>query len=73
MNEYDGYKQCEFCGGYDYPGATYKRKGITYTDTSMVCDGIRTLGSNPFDEEIRGDYTEYLECEGSRYQSAMDI
>lgn len=73
MRDYTGYDQCEFCGKYNAPVHTYVRHGITRYDYSMVCDGIETLGTNPYAEEIHGDYTEYYECEGSRYESGRDI
>lgn len=37
------------------------------------CDGVMTLGPDPFASEIHEDYTEYWNCEGGRYESMMDI
>jgi hypothetical protein len=39
----------------------------------LECDGIQTMGPDPFAEEIHGDSTNYLMCEGARHNSAMDI
>ncbi len=37
------------------------------------CEGIKTMDVDPFAEEIHGDSSLYLDCEGGRYESAMDI
>lgn len=49
--------RCEYCGGR----------------VPLDCDGVQVLGPDPFQEEIRGDYSDYLLCEGERHQSAMEI
>lgn len=38
-----------------------------------LCNGVDTLGPDPFAEEIHDDSTEYWMCEGERRASAMDI
>lgn len=74
MKRYEGFKQCEFCGKYDMPASKYRDyRGGMVTDTSMVCDGVQTLGPDPFAEEIHGDHSDYLMCEGARWEAAMDI
>ena len=58
-------ERCTNCG---------KRIGTTEQSWSgEYCDGFLTMGANPFAVEIYGDYTEYEDCEGNRYESAMDI
>lgn len=42
-------------------------------DPYEYCTGILTLGPSPYAQEINDDDTEYLMCEGARYESAMDI
>ena len=37
------------------------------------CNGVRTWGPDPFREEILGDDTPYLQCDGQRWQSAQAI
>lgn len=37
------------------------------------CNGLITEAEDPFAAEIHGDYTLYWDCEGNRYESAMDI
>lgn len=37
------------------------------------CGGYKYMAPNPYAEEINGDSTEYFECDGERYESAMDI
>ena len=37
------------------------------------CDGIMSWDTDPFAEEIHGDFSLYWDCAGNRYQSAMDI
>ena len=37
------------------------------------CDGVLTMDTNPFAVEINDDFTEYLDCEGNRYEAMMDI
>jgi hypothetical protein len=75
MRDYSQYKKCQYCGGYDMPDedCVYERNGITWYDRSMQCDGIQTWGPDPFAEEIHGDFSDYLMCDGGRYQSSMDI
>jgi len=77
MNDYSKYKKCVFCGKYNMPPSVYPIVGPGYrymrTDYSMVCNGIQTFGPDPFAEEIHGDHTDYLMCEGERYESSMDI
>lgn len=41
--------------------------------TEEDCDGILTLGEDPFQSEINEDYTEYWMCQGQRWDSAMEI
>lgn len=38
-----------------------------------TCSGILTLGIDPFAEEIYGDSREFLNCDGGRIDSAMEI
>lgn len=77
MKRYEGFKQCEFCGKYDMPPTVMKWKDKfgqrSRIDVSMVCDGVQTLGPDPFAEEIHGDHSDYLMCDGARWESAMDI
>ncbi len=56
--------KCKFCG-YNI--------GEPYSKYGGFCDGVRTLGPDPFLEEIRGDDTEYMMCSGERHDSAMEI
>lgn len=37
------------------------------------CNGVVTLGPDPFQQEINDDHTEVWMCAGERYESAMDI
>jgi hypothetical protein len=37
------------------------------------CDGKMTWDENPYAAEINDDHELYLDCYGSRYESAMDI
>ena len=37
------------------------------------CDGVLTLGTDPFAVEIHEDFSEYWGCEGGRFDSAMEI
>lgn len=39
----------------------------------LECDGIQTMGPDPYAQEIHGDNTEMLMCEGQRSISADDI
>jgi len=41
--------------------------------SEIECDGILTLGPDPFAEEIHDDHSDYLMCDGERHESAMDI
>lgn len=56
--------RCECCG---------RKIGIFSYGDDEFCDGILTLGPNPFAQEIHGDNSDYWMCERSRYDSAMDI
>lgn len=44
-----------------------------FKDWGDVCDGELTMDVDPFAAEIHDDYTLYEDCEGRRYESAMDI
>lgn len=57
-------EKCQYCG---------KQIGDPYDYSGNFCDGILTEGENPFAVEIDNDHTLYWECEGHRYESAMDI
>ena len=57
---------CKYCGWRLGDPNMAKR-------SECFCDGILTLGTDPFAEEIHGDYTEVWMCYGARYESAMDI
>lgn len=37
------------------------------------CRGYKYMQIDPFAEEIYGDTSEYLMCDGAAYESAMDI
>lgn len=37
------------------------------------CDGVKYWAPDPFAEEIYDDSSDYFECDGDRYESAMDI
>jgi len=73
MKQYEGFKQCPHCGKYDMPPSRYKSNYGWREDVSMVCDGVQTWGPDPFAEEIHGDDSDYLMCDGERWNSAMDI
>lgn len=73
MKRYEGFKKCEHCGKYDMPPTRWPGPYSYRLDYSMVCDGIQTMGPDPFGEEIHGDHTEYLMCEGERWDSAQNI
>ncbi len=73
MKRYEGFKQCEFCGKYDMPPTKMAAPYHYRMDSSMVCNGVQYLGPDPFAEEIAGDHSDYLMCDGERYESAMDI
>lgn len=49
--------KCEFCG----------------MPVPEHCDGVQTLGPDPYQEDINDDDSDYLLCEGQRYESAMEI
>lgn len=57
-------EKCQYCG---------KQIGDPYDYFGDYCDGELTEGTNPFAVEIHNDFTLYWECEGRRYESAMDI
>jgi hypothetical protein len=57
-------ERCSNCG---------KRVGDPNVGYGEFCDGVMTMDTDPFAVEIHNDYTLYLGCEGSRYESAMDI
>lgn len=40
---------------------------------NLMCDGVLTLGADPYAEEIHGDFSESWDCMGGRHESAMDI
>ncbi len=42
-------------------------------DSSTYCDGLITLGTNPYAVEIYGDHSESWDCRGNRYDAAQDI
>lgn len=37
------------------------------------CDGILTMDTDPYAVEIEDDFSESLDCEGNRFEYAMDI
>lgn len=41
--------------------------------TGSYCDGVLTYDTDPFREEIHNDFSKSWDCEGSRYESLMDI
>ena len=58
---------CEFCG---------RKIGVNGSVSfyqNDYCDGVQTWDTDPFQEEIRGDSTLYLQCYGERAQSAWEI
>ena len=57
-------ERCENCG---------KRLSTNDLEWGDTCNGVMTMDTNPFAVEIHDDYTLYWDCEGSRYESAMDI
>lgn len=59
---------CEHCGK---PIRTTDE--ISLREWGSYCDGKLTLDTDPFAVEISDDYTLYWDCEGARYESAMDI
>lgn len=74
--KYDGYTQCKYCGNYDIPEAERQRKtswGGWMTDDSMYCNGIRSWGINPYDEEIHNDASLKFQCDGQRYIDSREI
>lgn len=38
-----------------------------------ACEGVKSWDVDPFAEEIHDDHSLYFDCEGGRYESAMDI
>ena len=74
-------KKCKRCGKelksreeQEAAAAEARKSGKRWNYfTGSYCDGVLTLGTDPFQEEIHGDFTEYWDCEGSRYESMMDI
>lgn len=49
------------------------RKAGRYGSGGKYCDGVMSMAPDPFAEEIHGDFTEYWDCEGNRYESSMEI
>lgn len=39
----------------------------------VACGGVKYWAPDPYAEEIGGDDSDYFECDGERYDSAMDI
>lgn len=39
----------------------------------VYCDGVLTMDTDPYAVEINEDFSEYLNCQGGRYESMMDI
>lgn len=72
MKDYSKYKECEFCGKYDMPPSKYWSDRGLIEDRSMVCNGVRTLGPDPFLADIHEDDSDYLMCDGERHDSAMN-
>lgn len=50
-----------------------KAPGRRWSECYDLCDGILTLGPDPFQEEIHSDSTEYWQCQGERSASLMEI
>jgi hypothetical protein len=54
---------CEYCGQKIVPDPSWTRGG---------CNGVFTLGEDPYEVEINNNYTEVWMCEGERGQRFMD-
>ena len=59
---------CENCGKFLVPE---KWQSDDYAD--YECDGVMSFETDPYAIEINDDYTLYWNCDGGRYESAMDI
>lgn len=70
-------KTCKRCGCIlmsqveqdDYMRAPGRRWSKMYD----LCDGIVTLDTDPFLEEVHDDSTKYWQCQGERSASLMEI
>lgn len=61
---------CSNCGMKLDPEAV-NRAGFYAGDDA--CDGILTFNTDPFSEEIRGDFSKSWDCYGNRRISAWEI
>lgn len=61
---------CENCRKFIVPSEG-KWERDDYAD--YECDGILTFEPDPFAQEIHDDHENYWNCDGARYESAMDI
>lgn len=41
--------------------------------TRAFCDGVKYWAPDPWMKEINDDDSDYFECDGTRYNSMMDI
>lgn len=61
---------CEFCRK-TLVSSEDKWESKWYSE--VTCDGIQYLGPDPFAQEIHNDHSDYMMCDGERFESAMDI
>lgn len=70
----EGYPVCEFCDKtvltHEESAAIGEKVGRYPMD---YCNGSQYMQTDPFAQEIHGDHTEYLLCDGQAYESGMDI
>lgn len=68
------YSDCPFnCG---HPVMTWEEANEIYNETKIrptICNGKQYFQTDSFAEEINGDHSLYLLCDGENHNGAMDI
>ncbi|QGH79482.1 hypothetical protein SEA_LIMPID_177 [Streptomyces phage Limpid] len=63
----------EFCENCRHPLVPSEGKWDNVDYPDWACDGVLTFEPDPFAQEIHDDHSNYWNCDGGRYESAMDI
>lgn len=63
-------EKCKNCGKPKMPDDP---RVTNYWEYGNYCDGVMSLNTDPYAEEINDDHTLYWDCDGGRHESAMDI
>ena len=64
-------EKCKHCGYEIISVEAYESDPLSCRKN--LCTGIQTWDTDPFQEEVRGDTSLYLQCPGERRQSACEI